>query len=288
MFFALFILFFVAQPAKGPSVDSNHHGRENGTRQQIEANQSKDTAKYSLTLRTGNNQKTTYETANPPNGGDNWNKIVAISTFILALVTIALAVIGYLQYGNSRRQLWQFYSASERDFRLTRDNSRKELRAYISISTIHDPEKKKYFGVINRVKVIDETTKRAVERDKLFINAWIVKNNGQTPAHNFRGYYWAKVRPEGETVFEPRPIKSISTVTLSKGCDFPVNMDIEDLHPAEINALMNGTGILYVWGSMIYDDAFGESHETNFRYEVTWFSHRAMSVSIMNEGNDAT
>jgi len=163
-------------------------------------------------------------------------KVIAYATLLLALGTIALAVL-------SRIQITDF-----------REQERRQLRAYIGV--ILTPLKVNSFVLPNHPSV-----------------AFNVRNAGVTPAYDvtYQGESGVEAFPL-PTKFgfpleslstKPTPITLVPRTTLSElGIDLTAN---RPLTSDEFKQLETGQIIrAYFWGTVWYRDAFNEPHYTNF------------------------
>ncbi len=115
--------------------------------------------------------------------------------------------------------------------------------------------------------------------------AWIqIKNTGQTPA--FKVSHW------GNICFREYPLRAglPARIQNPQEMTFPGEL-FEPLSAVEISALRNGTGAIYVYGEIFYEDAFEKPQRASYR-----FMHHpqggavgvSTNLSFADTGNEAT
>jgi hypothetical protein len=190
--------------------------------------------------------------------------IVAGFTIVLAFSTIGLwlATVG-LQRSTNR--LWD---AGERQLKLTRKTSRRQLRAYIHVT---------------RVEV----------RDFLNIAEYFIQyeNRGQTPAY--------KIEVSNCIALETVPVRSD---LFDRQLEFSRHGALgpggqthfkkpgpRQLTAAELADLANGSLAVWVFGKIRYVDAFGKSHTTTYRNLITRDAPLSSDgkMGMAEQGNDA-
>jgi hypothetical protein len=116
-----------------------------------------------------------------------------------------------------------------------------------------------------------------------------IRNTGQTPAYDVTVSTAANA---DVTTFSPTPVGPDSS-RFVLGPDGLGRRDIS-LHsiigtPSALAAITNGNSALYVWGEILYRDAFGKRRHTRFRHMnrgvANWPSDNKMTVCP--KGNDA-
>jgi hypothetical protein len=141
---------------------------------------------------------------------------------------------------------------------LAKDTAQRQLRAYVGIHIAPPPPQQDF-----------ARTQEAVVRP------W---NHGQTPARNFRFKGWYEVADPLPSGDHPRAISEETRGDTKPGprsCDPTVAKDINALYDsirsnatnaAEIShAVLNPTAKrLYLYGTYLYEDAFGDWHHTDF------------------------
>lgn len=163
---------------------------------------------------------------------------VALLTGGLFIATIGLFIATYFLYDAAVRQ----GEDSKRAVAITRETSKTQLRAYLSIN--------------------DAIIYQMTGRSDLIIQIK-VKNFGQTPAYKVRSsiksaYAPANVSPyDNEVEFGSRSIVGPTA-----------EIEIQDIRPLTVDKLetvVSGTSRIFVWGTAEYEDAFGENRFFKFR-----------------------
>ncbi|MDQ3564596.1 MAG: hypothetical protein M3436_10800 [Pseudomonadota bacterium] len=113
-----------------------------------------------------------------------------------------------------------------------------------------------------------------------------VKNSGQTPAFNVN-YIGAIAFFPPEANFEfPKIPPSLGII--GPGMESNKFNRYFALSASERKFFEEGTKAIYIFGRITYDDAFGKSKFTNYRYMVGGaFGTRGPDVAQCEEGNDA-
>ena len=131
--------------------------------------------------------------------------------------------------------------------RVTEDTARRQLRAYV---------------------VIDKVEIRSFEVGKPLDIHISMKNCGQTPASDYRGWYTIDITPyilSGE--YDGISYETWSRYPLGPGMPasaYPESPIIVTQHFFDM--ITKGTEILRVWGRDEYTDIFGKSHFLEYRY----------------------
>jgi hypothetical protein len=176
-------------------------------------------------------------------------EIVAISTVVMAIFTIALSASTYL--------LWK---SGEK-------HSERELRAYVGIDSADFLESVKY-----------GTTKAEM---------W-VKNTGQTPAYDVlvsASFYYCSLPLEHFPDHKP---ERESKVTLFPNCKMKVPAIMEAMVGDENRkAIKADQAAFFFYGKIRYRDAFGNDWYTNFRY-IADDKSGTLQWRGAKEGNDAS
>lgn len=152
---------------------------------------------------------------------------------------------------------------------IAREASRRELRAYVgnsSIEFVHPP------GTNNEIRVLAT-----------------YGNEGATPALNVKRHLLVGVMVDGDRFANPEPHAPIRTQQ-SVGLLFRGDARTTEAHcqcpPKIMQAIDQGGAIVFIWGWIEYDDVFGATHKTSFRYfydtESRKLGHR---ILVAPEGN---
>ena len=120
-----------------------------------------------------------------------------------------------------------------------------------------------------------------------------IRNTGQTPAYDVTMSTKARAfNVPGEVVFEPTPISPDSSrFVFGPGAIGRRDIQLHTIlgEPNAITALHDGLGVLFVYGEILYNDAFNRRQRTRFRHMIGgsagWPSDNKMIVCT--EGNDA-
>jgi hypothetical protein len=123
--------------------------------------------------------------------------------------------------------------------------------------------------------------------DKVLFGGLVAKNNGQTPAHNLRGFLHTNVDYADKIKFEATPIQPVGTASLSKDCEFILEIEDQKTDEKTIAALKTGKAFLFIWGKVLYDDAFGVEHHTGFRIAIKWEGDNLGHYALWPEGNES-
>lgn len=185
---------------------------------------------------------------------NNAEAIIAAFTIILALSTIFLWV-------------------ATRDLVINTENTaRRQLRAYVFVV---------------QVEIVDMGTPN--------VNAAVkIRNTGQTPAYDVTVSTGANAfNVPGNVTFTPTPIgPNSSRFVFGPDGLGRYNIPLQSIIGAanRIAAIKTGNGALYVWGEILYKDAFGKGQYTRFRHMIGgtagWPSDNLMTVCP--EGNEAS
>lgn len=138
----------------------------------------------------------------------------------------------------------------------TRANSRRELRAYLSV----------------KVMGMEITAYESGHYQFNFLT--ITHNGGSTPAYNCNHYGFIRAMPPEFAAVELQNVKPISPGDVSgsvihSGEDFTAKMTRNPpIDPAGIQALKDGKLVLYAFGVTSYHDTFGRPRRTDFCYLI--------------------
>jgi hypothetical protein len=141
---------------------------------------------------------------------------------------------------------------------LGRERTAMQMRAYLSV-------------------VIGAAVYQERDKNLRFEGKPYILNSGNTPAHNVRYLGKAEITPvllpdDFDFSLDAKPWVGSSVVGPHQNAITSVVVDnfVDD---TEIDNIKRGTGpVLRVWGTVLYDDAFGESHFTNFHQILTWLT----------------
>ncbi len=167
---------------------------------------------------------------------ENGNAITALATVLLTIVTGGFVWLGYLQFVTTRSQ----------------------LRAYLSV-------------------IIGSAIEQDRSKGLKFEGNPTLQNHGQTPAYRVRYVGKADIIPDSlvnnyQFTVDVKDIISEATIGPSETriLSGTVQNYVSD---TDIPAIKAGTGsALWVWGTILYDDAFGRHHFVNFCQRLAWLS----------------
>ena len=123
----------------------------------------------------------------------------------------------------------------------------------------------------------------------------LIINNGHTPAYRVRHRIASNVLPFPSlpTDFEfplPETHPKASIGTLGPEQRFIIQAVVPHLYSdAEIAQIRNGIDRrIYVWGTVLYEDAFGIKHSTNFSQSIIWLTDGNLMSFNTPRHNDAS
>jgi len=215
----------------------------------------------------------------PDNSGDSdlcsqWGAVrvaeqanrISAANLWLAFVTLTLTLIG------TGALIWTLAE--------TRAVSRRELRAYLFVDAAgiadgtHHPERDP--NLLGRVG-----------------SALIIKNSGQTPAHNVIHYSLVDIAPfsEEERMSAPLVMEQNFKATLPPGGTNSADRMMDRVPTQEeIDSIKKGESAAWVYGAISYEDVFGVSHRTNYRLYFcgSWPPPNNVILRNAQKGNEAT
>lgn len=122
----------------------------------------------------------------------------------------------------------------------------------------------------------------------------IMVNTGHTPAHNIRFAAFLRVLPAplpNDFDFTVRPDQIITSGHINPGQRLFFRRNVGHILPAQQYAeIIQGRGInrLYIYGTIFFDDVFGDIHQTNFCSFGVWDTAGRFSTRNTPEHNNAT
>lgn len=155
----------------------------------------------------------------------------------LSWFTEMLVGVGVLQFLVLGVQACVFW----RTLHQMRDTSQRQLRAYICVTRSHAKIGERIEGEVH------------------------IKNFGQTPAYDVRQWMsvWVEAHPLGVVLPEPEPTFRMARAVLGPGD--PLIMRARQNLPAPGANLGTPEATIYVYGRVLYRDAFGEQRQTSYR-----------------------
>ena len=155
-----------------------------------------------------------------------------------------------------------------------RESAEKQLRAYVTL---------------NKVEIIQ------FEVGKPLLVRIPMTNTGQTPAHEYRGWFYVAMVPNSaKDRFRFGKADTISRYTLGPGVEataYEASMDNSSDHlvsELEYETVTSGDRTLYVWGRDYYVDVFGNPHVTSYRYERSGPVDCPQRMKVCAVGNKST
>jgi len=207
--------------------------------------------------------------------------ITALSTVVIAATTIWYAIVSTRSLNAFRRQI-----------RLSEETAERQLRAYVLGETAS------IFNVANPVPMFPGQTFQPTGAEitnpasgpGVIIQ---IKNTGQTPA--FKVNHWGNICFAGVPLSmglpAPLPQPFIFESVLGPGISSTKLLFMpQPLSTAEVASLRNGTGAVYVYGHIEYEDAFGNARRSSYRllHHVTGGAIGvSTSLTFADGGNDA-
>lgn len=165
-------------------------------------------------------------------------------------------------------------------YRLTRKTAERQLRAYVSAEVLN--------GRVGYATAVDE--RGLVTKGSGFTVTLVLRNRGQTPAHNLT--YWVRFEvsafPRPGLNYKP-PDEYVANIVLHPDGERTRPQAVV-LTEAERLAIESGREMrLYLWGVVAYYDAFNVRRETRFR--LMYGGDESVQRDTMwwcDEGNEAT
>lgn len=234
-----------------------------------------------------------------------WEFLADNHDAILALATIAL-VVGTLFLALYTRQLWTTTlgmaneakeSAREQSERMqasVREAVRSADAMEASVKqarTATAVQGRAYLSVVANTALYQERKKNLrFEIKPLLINS------GKTPAHKITYSATTGVLPTPLPPDYPLPTptkRSTHAAVLGPGQNFVLNSFMEEFVPdARVDSIKSGlTEAVFIWGTVNYDDVFGEPHFTRFCHSVSWLKRadgkENMTANYAQQHNEA-
>ncbi len=205
--------------------------------------------------------------------------ITTLATVAIAAFTWTLSIFTR-NLGKSTDNLWE---AGERQMRLTRESSERQLRAHVFMELVY----------IEKPAVTPETVfpEPPVVRMQ-------VKNYGQTPA--YKVIHWSAnpiVREYPLDLSKPLPRRERfygKSPRMTMGPSQETNKHIwmhEQPTDWELACIKGGSMAIYSWGKIVYKDAFGKWRFTQYMHVFvlgTLIEGKHMGMQTTGEGNKAT
>jgi hypothetical protein len=157
-------------------------------------------------------------------------------------------------------------------FALIKQRSAAQMRAYLSV-------------------VVGTATYQERAKNWRFAGSPGLVNNGHTPAYNVTFRTKAEIiefPPVGLKFDLPTEVKGGGVIGPQQ--NFTITAIVDDfVDDSEVEKIKNAQGkVLCVWGTINYDDAFGEPHTTEFAQFITWLPDGRIWASYSADHNKAT
>jgi hypothetical protein len=270
MFVTLFILLFIAQPANGQQVKASNKSQ---TKAQQQNEAPKDSASkptiIPAPLTNGGNHYYTTNKQEPSHDEDWYSKL---ANWLLVIFTGIIAGYSFRQYSQARKDSATQSKLFRDSNDISRESMQRQLRAYISIQP---------------------RLARIPEAENWTLGKFYIINSGQTPAYKINTWFYVIVGPPNQATL-PRAllseVQSYAFPVIHTGSEVrrtgivPNTINLGERTVADIK---NGISALYYCGEVQYEDAFGFSHKTGFRYECQWTNKGLSRPRLCAEGNEA-
>ena len=152
---------------------------------------------------------------------------------------------------------------THKSYRLTATTAQRQLRAYVDVK---------------------ETT-ISWGNGQTFEITIVIKNYGQTPAHNLQNMIWYTIGGEqNQPLSKPDKFQE-GTISFAPLAEKTYTISSEPLEDTKWIMVRNRTTPLYVSGRLQYKDAFGESRRTNFH---AFLDNGSEDLKVCSEGNYST
>lgn len=165
------------------------------------------------------------------------------------------------QATTSHAQLLHSREAAKMQLFLTDDTRKRELRAYLSIKVVKNPERNT-FGFVN-------SPNQYTPDDCGHISgvSFTIKNTGKTPAHKVTPCFFGEVKSP-DTIAFPFDQEGASGGSFVIHPDMTIDVIVPtiNLRKGDFAAIQSGSGSFYLWGKVEYRDVFGKECWTEFRF----------------------
>jgi hypothetical protein len=170
--------------------------------------------------------------------------------YVARTLTATLAALEAANAANEEAR--RTAKAAEDTVEVTRETSRAQLRAYIAVDT-------------------DRTAVDFGDPGPRFEFNVALKNCGQTPAYNVRIAGESASGAPQSILGRPNPLPTEDSAGDSVGpgqVRFSIHRNPLDVTSDLIQSLQEGRHEIWVHGTVLYEDAFGEGHKTEFRLRL--------------------
>lgn len=200
--------------------------------------------------------------------GQTWES--GALTLFISVASLLVAGFAGIASWNAARAARSSACSAKKTLAHIVDASRAELRAYIGV----------------------ESAQMRFPTPAAPVAEGVIKNFGQTPAHDVRQWVhlWIEAYPLTIDLPLPPPDFVMGQSVLAPGAHTSMFMPKEPpVRPEEIRELGTATGTIWVYGEVTYRDVFGERHRT--RYRLFYGGSEGVRDGRLKpdqEGNDAT
>jgi hypothetical protein len=205
--------------------------KPNSETAQIKKNAEKDCSTFYGTVIAGFRDSGAFVTA-------NHDEINAASAVAIAIFTAVLSVFTISLSGSTRIAA----TATRGSIILAKDTAERQLRAYVFVKGggifLHNSQK-----IQAQVQLL---------------------NSGQTPGYDFKTWTGVRIGPPGENVFGDRKEWKQDSIIAPTG-ELNAPSDLLDITQEQIQAIVDKTQTIYVWGEASYRDAFNRIWTFEFR-----------------------
>lgn len=199
-----------------------------------------------------------------------WIMIVSAAAVIVSLMAVVLVFLTLKEARSTTRAAIISTRLTKRALDYTRENSRREQRAYVCITSV----------MLKKFKVGEPIDFKIS-----------TQNVGSTPAYDYRGWYALHIIPNNSVKnyrFDMRkPPRSRSVLGPGLKSGFRTEKG-RPLTERDVRTVEAGKCTIFIWGEDLYTDIFKKHHRTQFRYEWTGPFIKGASMVICPEGNEST
>jgi hypothetical protein len=206
-----------------------------------------------------------------------WAKLMFFASLGSLVFAIAATVLLAYTFNQTRRATYaarRSAVSARQSVRVARQSSEKQLRAYLWRTAI--PDSLDDFG------------------NGGFAVSSLIRNSGQTPAHDVHTWSRLDALPPDTRDFEIAPeIVEGHRFVIHPGSDHTFHTPTPDMDEGDRTDIQYGLKALFIWGELRYRDAFEVDRKTRFRlfwkvYRGTPSGPRLGQWVFCDEGNDAT
>lgn len=202
-----------------------------------------------------------------------------LTDWIMAIATVAIFFMGFLQWWAITGQWGEMQSASKQTDRMineanriansmekTLEQSKKALDASIEMWR---QDQRAWVGIVKATAPAFKEDSRRVhikEGEKIAFGV-VITNSGKTPARKFRAIAGHRVLPSKAPFVPdyPKTMEFQSSAIIQPGMRRIVYFTRQETLTKEIiDAIKSKQAILYAYGTMHYEDIFGIPHKTTF------------------------